>query len=149
LTELGEPPDRATERHLAGTVAARISREMVRLMSRYTGRGPTKARTTVNTNVVVVVFEDALTKGERNLVAAGEADSVREMRRSFHALMRDEAIETVEALTGRSVMALLSDVDPKENVAAQLFVLERRPDTGVAETAEASTDPDGAGPSVV
>jgi uncharacterized protein YbcI len=41
-----------------GRVAAEISRQMVRLLSRYTGRGPTHARTTLNTNVAVTVFQD-------------------------------------------------------------------------------------------
>jgi uncharacterized protein YbcI len=136
---LGTPSDPAEERRIAGSVAAQVSREMVKLMSRYTGRGPTKARATVNTNLVVVVFEDTLTRGELNLVAAGLGESVIQMRRGFQSLMRDEAIATVEALTGRRVMALLSDVAPSENVAAEVFVLDRRPDTGIAITAEAES----------
>jgi uncharacterized protein YbcI len=135
--QLGAPSDPSAERRIASSAAAQISREMVRLMSRYTGRGPTKARATVNTNLVVVVFEDTLTRGELNLVSAGQADSVIRMRRSFQSLMRDDAIAIVEGLTGRKVRALLSDVDPAQDVAAELFVLERLPDTGVAETVEA------------
>jgi uncharacterized protein YbcI len=133
---LGDPADPTAELRLAGSVAATISREMVRMMSRYTGRGPTKARTSVDANVVVVVLEDTLTRGELNLVAAGQAASVEQMRRSFHSLMRDEAVEMVQGLTGRRVTAVLSDIDTERNVAAQLFVLDRRPDTGVAATVE-------------
>jgi uncharacterized protein YbcI len=138
MTEPRPPQDTAAELEIAGSAAAQISREMVRLMSRYTGRGPTKARTTVNTNLVVVIFEDTLTRGELNLVAAGQGESVASMRRKFQALMRADAIAVVEELTGRRVTAMLADIDPDVNVAAELFVLERRPDTGVAATVEVS-----------
>jgi uncharacterized protein YbcI len=40
-----------------------ISNAIVGLLREYTGRGPTKARTTIRDNVVVVILEQALTKG--------------------------------------------------------------------------------------
>ena len=52
--------------------AAEISRAIVQLMARSAGRGPTKARTTLDAGHALVVVEDALTTGERGLVAAGE-----------------------------------------------------------------------------
>jgi hypothetical protein len=55
-------------------------------------------------------------------------------------MMRDEAIGIVEGLTNRHVIALLSDVDPAENVAGHLVILERRPGTGIAATVEATSD---------
>jgi len=113
---------------------------MVKLISRYTGRGPTKARATVNTNVILVVMEDTLTKGEQKLVAAGEQDAVRSMRRTYQDAMRAEAIGMVETVTGRTVISSLSDIDVERNVAAEVFVLEPRPDTGVAATVEAELD---------
>lgn len=96
----------------------------------------------MDTNVVVVVLEDTLTKGELNLVAAGLPESVVKMRRSFHSLIRGEAVKVVQGLTGRKVVSVLSDVDPERDVAAQVFVLDRRPDTGVVVTAGS----DGRGP---
>ena len=74
---VGPAASRDEERQLAGLLAARISTGMVQLMSRFTGRGPTKARTSVNTNLVVVVFEQTLTKGELNLVRAGQGEGWR------------------------------------------------------------------------
>ena len=86
-------------------------------------------------------MQDTLTTGEQNLVAAGQAASVIEMRRKFHEMMRAEAISVVEALTERPVLALLSDVDPQHNVAGQLFILERLGRRrGSLATAEASID---------
>ena len=117
--------------------ALAISNMMVRLLSRYTGRGPTKARTTLNTNIVVVLFEDALTRGEQNLVAAGQVDAVHDIRRTFHEVMRAEAIAGVEEVLGRRVVSCLGDVDPQANIAAIAFVLDRQPETGSAEVADA------------
>jgi uncharacterized protein YbcI len=140
LSELAghESASTQAERHHARSLAGEICTQIVRLTSRYTGRGPTRVTATVNTNLVAVVLQDTLTKGEQNLAAAGQIDAVIEMRRRFHEMMREEAIGIVEGLTGRHVLALLSDIDPNKNVAGQLYILERRPETGVAETVEAA-----------
>jgi uncharacterized protein YbcI len=125
-----------TERTTWQSASLAISNQMVQMLSRYTGRGPTKARTTLNTNVALVVFHDALTKGELNLVAAGQLDAVRMMRRTFHDLLRDDATASVEDILDRKVVACLADVDPEANVAAILFVLESQPESGRVEVGE-------------
>ena len=102
-----------------------------------TGRGPTRARTTLNANFVLVVLEDTLTKAESNLVAAGETEAVMRQRRTFTTLMRQQAIDAVEETTGRTVRAFLSDIAPEVGIAAQLFLLDPRPETGRAVVAEA------------
>ena len=117
-----------------GRVAAEISRQMVRLLSRYTGRGPTRARTTLNTNLAVTVFHEALTKAELNLAAAGQTAPVHHMRRTFQAVMREQAIDAIEQTTGRVVVAHLSDVDPEANIAAELFIFEPLPEDGLVGT---------------
>ena len=88
-----------------GSSAAEISRAIVQLMARTAGRGPTKARTTIDSGHALVVVEDALTTSERGLVAAGEHGLVRRQRAALQRLIRDEAIGAVEAATGRSVRA--------------------------------------------
>jgi uncharacterized protein YbcI len=108
----------------AYSAASRISTDMVQLMSRYTGRGPTKARAVINPGFVLVVLDDALTKGERSLVAAGELEAVRSQRRTFHELMRAEATARVEAVSGRRVSAALHDIAPEQGVAVVIFLLE-------------------------
>jgi len=120
------------------SAAARISNHMVRLMSRYTGRGPTTARTMLNTNSATVILHDTLTRAETNLVAAGESESVIQQRRTFHRMMRDEAVAAVEEATGRRVHAYLADIAPNEGIGAHVFVFEPRPETGEAYFAEAS-----------
>lgn len=130
------------DRQLHGSTASAISTRMVQLMSRYTGRGPTKARTTINTNVVVVVLQDTLTRGEENLVLAGDTAAVLTMRRTFHEMLRQEAVECVEQALDRTVQAFLADVDPVANVAALVFCLEHEPETGKVEV-DVTSDSDG------
>ena len=106
-----------------GRLAAEISREMVRLLHRYTGRGPTKARTTVARDHVVVMLADALTKGERTLVDAGFTDHVLDTRRRYQMAMRADAVRMVEDLTGRSVIGFMSDNHINPDLGAEIFVL--------------------------
>ncbi len=55
-----------------GELATRISNTVVRALSRTTGRGPTKAKTTLGPNGVFVVLQDTLTRGEQTLADAGQ-----------------------------------------------------------------------------
>jgi uncharacterized protein YbcI len=132
---------REARRTAPGSLAAEISREMVQLLSRYMGRGPTKARTTLDTNVVAVVLEDTLTRAERNLVDAGELEAVLFMRRTCQSMMRDEAVAKIEELTDRKVVAFLGDLDAKNNIAVQAFVLEARPEPASGPAPEEAVEP--------
>ena len=102
----------------------RRARATVQLMARTAGRGPTKARTSIDGGHALVVVEDALTTSERGLVAAGESGLVRRQRAALQGLIRDEAIAAVEPVTGRRVRLLLSDIAPEDGVAIQLFLFE-------------------------
>jgi uncharacterized protein YbcI len=108
-----------------GEVAATISREAVKILRDYTGRGPTKVRTVINTDLVVINFADALTKGEAKLVELGRSGHVLQMRRDFQAAMKDELVELVESALGRKVIAFMSDNHLDPDVAIEAFVLER------------------------
>ena len=123
--------------HRSQSPAALISNRMVRLMANYVGRGPTKARTTLNTNVAVVVFADTMTRAEQNLAAAGQADAVRSMRQTLHRSMREEAVAAVEEIIGRRVLAYMADIDTEADAASVVFTLEPRPESGTVEVAEA------------
>ena len=100
-----------------------ISNLVVRLLSEYTGRGPTKARTHFSENLITVVVQDLLTKGERSLIRDGKADLVLEMRRAYQLTMRHDFIAGIEEITGRVVIAFLSanHIDP--DMAIESFML--------------------------
>ena len=110
-----------------GRVAAAISTSVVHTIGEYTGRGPTKARTYLNTDVITVLLQDTLTKPERRLVSDGNAPAVLQTRELFQQMMREELIASVEDLTGRTVVAFVSanHIDP--DVSIESFVLEPEP----------------------
>jgi uncharacterized protein YbcI len=45
-----------------GQIAAVISTAVVHVFSEHTGRGPTRARTTIDGTTVVVILQDSMTK---------------------------------------------------------------------------------------
>lgn len=63
-----------------GPRAAAISNAMVQLLHEYSGRGPTRARTTIGADLIVCLLADTLTKSERKLVDGGEEPLVLEQR---------------------------------------------------------------------
>jgi len=109
-------------------VHAKISNAVVGIFREYTGRGPTKARTTIGQDLVVVILEDALTKGERVLADNGQEESVVLMRRGYQATMRAELVAAVEKLMQRRVRAFLSDQITSPDITAETFVLEPAPE---------------------
>jgi uncharacterized protein YbcI len=113
-----------TEHPGGGARAASISNLVVHLMSEYTGRGPTKARTYINADLVSVVLWDTLTKGERSLVRDGEEQRVLDMRKAFQSTMRAEMVSGIEQITGRSVLAFFSDNHVDPDMAVEVFFLE-------------------------
>jgi uncharacterized protein YbcI len=116
----------ATNRHTAasGVVTAAISNSMVRLLHRYTGRGPTRARTTIGEDIIVCVMEATLTKGEQSLVQDGKAEVVLHSRRAFQDTIEGEAISAVEELSGRHVVAFMSNNHIDPDLAVEVFILE-------------------------
>jgi uncharacterized protein YbcI len=110
------------------SVAASISNRVVQLMSAYTGRGPTKAWTSIDHDLVSVVLRDTLTKGERSLVCDGRSQLVLDMRKAYQQTMRQDLISAVEQSTGRKVIAFLSDNHIEPDIAIESFVLEPTPE---------------------
>ena len=106
------------------SIAAEVSKTMVRLLSEYTGRGPTKARTTIDGDLVVTLLRDTLTKGERRLADLGEIETVLDMRRAFQRSMADEASVAIGGLVGRPVIGFMSANHADPDLAVEVFVLE-------------------------
>jgi uncharacterized protein YbcI len=107
-----------------GSVAASISNRVVQLLNSYTGRGPTRAWTVVDDELISVVLRDTLSKGERRLVVDGRRELVLSMRKAYQDTMRSDLVAAVEELTGRTVIAFLSDNHIDPDIAIESFVLE-------------------------
>lgn len=107
----------------AGSITAAISNAAVQILAEYTGRGPTKARTSIHDDVVLILMQDTLTKAERSLLKAGQGDFVLETRHRFQTTMRNDLVGAVERLTHRSVIAFMSTNHTEPDMAVEIFVL--------------------------
>jgi uncharacterized protein YbcI len=113
-----------------GELAATISNTVVRALARTTGRGPTKARTTIGENGVFVVLQDSMTIGERTLADHGEGEAVLDLRRRWQRVMQADVSKEIEQLTGRKVIGFMSDNHIDPDLAVEVFVLEPLPRAG-------------------
>jgi len=110
-----------------GELAAQISNTVVRALARTTGRGPTKAKTTLGPNGVFVVLQDTLTRGERTLADAGQHEAVLDLRHRWQMIMKQDVSREIEELTGRKVIGFMSDNHIDPDLAVEVFVLEPVP----------------------
>lgn len=117
-----------SERLSGGSLSFAISNALVAMLRDYTGRGPTKSRTTIRENVVVVLLEQTLTKGEQMLVRSGRSGQVLTLRHEYQEAMREESSAKVAELTGRKVVAFLSANHLDPDLAAEIYVLDGPPD---------------------
>jgi uncharacterized protein YbcI len=126
-----------------GTLSAAISNAVVQCVREYTGRGPTKARTTIGIDMVITRLEDTLTKGERSLADSGKGDMVIDIRRCFQMTMREALVGRIEELTGRKVIAFMSDNHIEPDMGVEIFVLEPSSSNGDGSRPDdaASTEP--------
>jgi uncharacterized protein YbcI len=80
---------------------ARISIEMAHLYNELFGRGPTKSVSNfARPDLLVCTLENSLTAAERNMVALGEHQRLRDIRMLFQHASDPEFKEAVERLTG-------------------------------------------------
>ena len=131
------PDLRDAARPPGSSMTVSISNAIVGLVREYAGRGPTKARTTIRDNVVVVLLEQSLTKGEQVLVEKGRGENVIALRHDFQEAMRNEANARVGEITGQKVLAMLSANHLDPDLAAEVFVLDGPP---VLRAHEPTTD---------
>src|SRR3954453_5295823 len=106
-----------------GEVRARISREIVRLQAEYYGKGPTKAKTYIVDDLVVVVLEESFTRAEKTLVDRGEREAIQQIRRRFQQQMAENFTGVVEQATGRKVKAFLSETNLEHDISVETFLL--------------------------
>lgn len=105
-----------------GALVSQLSREIVQLHARLYGRGPTKARSYLQSDYAVCILEEIFTTAERTLIGAGAGDHVSETRKKFQEAVKKEFIDVVERITGRSVRVFLSQVDIEANLAIEFFI---------------------------
>ena len=119
--------------HPNGALADAISTTVVKALARTTGRGPTKAKTTIGDNGVFVVLQDTLTVGEQTLSDAGEGQAVLDLRRRWQRVMEVDVSREIEELTGREVVGFMSDNHIDPDLAVEVFVLKPVPEALTAD----------------
>jgi uncharacterized protein YbcI len=107
-----------------GRLLAEITNRIVAFMREHYGRGPIKAKTYVLDNLIVCVLTDGFLAIERTMVAGGEQDLVLEMRRDFQSLMKQRYSEMIEDLTGRKVLAFLSQAHIEPDLTVAMFLMD-------------------------
>jgi uncharacterized protein YbcI len=117
-----QSPDAGTG---AGEQLAAVTNGIVRLFHEYYGRGPTRAKSYIlDDRILVCVLEETMTKVEKTLVENGHGDKVREVRLTFQEAMAEEFKREVVQALGREVIAYHSQLTLEPDLGFEFFVLE-------------------------
>jgi uncharacterized protein YbcI len=106
-----------------GDVLTAISDGLVALLKEYYGRGPTRAKSYYQDDLVVCVLRGGFTRVERTLMEGGREDSVIQQRMDFQDLMRARFEQVVEEATGRRVIGFMSGNQQDPDLMCEVFVL--------------------------
>jgi uncharacterized protein YbcI len=109
-----------------GERLAAVSNALVGLLRQGYGRGPTKAKSHLLDDLLLVVMEDILTTVEHTLVARGREELVRDVRLAYQEAESDRFIDAVERTVERKVVAYHSQVTFRPDMAFEIFVLDPR-----------------------
>ena len=108
-----------------GQLLAAISNSIVSILREHYGRGPMKAKTYVMDDLVVVVMRGAgFTPLEQTIMDDDGADRVVAMRHDFQRVMADRYRNTIEELTGRKVVAFLSQAHVEPDITIEIFFVD-------------------------
>jgi uncharacterized protein YbcI len=108
-----------------GETLMAIANGMMSIYKSQFGRGPTHARADwAGEDLISVVLEGTLTPAERNLIAMGEHQRLRDLRLFFQYSSVKPLCEVVERHTGRKVKAFISGIDTLcDGLSIETFVL--------------------------
>ena len=108
-----------------GKLLAEISTRVVAILREHYGRGPMKAKTYALDDLVVVVMRGSgFTSLEKTIMDSGEPDRVVDMRHDFQRMMTARFTDTIEELTGRNVVAFLSQAHVEPDITMEIFFID-------------------------
>jgi uncharacterized protein YbcI len=119
-------PEEARPAPLAGgKLLAEISTRIVAILREKYGRGPIKAKTYVLDDLIVVVMRGSgFTSLEKTIMDSGEPDRIVDMRHDFQRMATRQFTETIEELTGRHVVAFLSQAHVEPDITMEIFFVD-------------------------
>ena len=110
---------------VGGHLLAAISNSIVRILRDHYGRGPMKAKTYALDDLIVVVMRGSgFTALEQTIMDSGEPGRVIEMREDFQRTMATRYKETIRELTGRNVVAFLSQAHVEPDITMEIFFMD-------------------------
>ncbi len=104
---------------------AEISKSMMRVYKEQFGREPERAHSHyVGPDAIACFLRGTLTRAERRLSTLDEHQRLRDMRMLFQYSAEDEFRLAIEDITGRVVIAFISGIDTRSDIASEIFMLE-------------------------
>jgi uncharacterized protein YbcI len=121
-----------------GRLLAQISTSFVAMLREHYGRGPMKAKTYALDDVIVVVMRGSgFTALEQTIMDSGQPGRVVAMREDFQNVMAGRYKDTIEQLTGRKVVAFLSQAHVEPDITVEMFFVDGPlPGSGAVELIE-------------
>ncbi|HYI35300.1 MAG TPA: Na-translocating system protein MpsC family protein [Thermoleophilaceae bacterium] len=108
-----------------GQLLAEISTTIVGILRDHYGRGPMKAKTYALDDIIVCVMRGSgFTPLEKTIMESGKPDRVVEMREDFQRVMADRYKNAIERLTGRKVLAFLSQAHVEPDITMEIFFVD-------------------------
>jgi uncharacterized protein YbcI len=121
----GDPGEQPRRPLSGGPLLSAISTEIVGLLREHYGRGPMRAKTYILDDLVVCVLRNGFTKHEQTMMESGEGERVVEMRHDFQRMMGERYKGLIEELTGRKVIAFLSQSHVDPDITLEVFFVDR------------------------
>lgn len=106
-----------------GDVLTAISDGMVALLKEFYGRGPTRAKSYFQDDLVVCLLRGGFSTVERTLLEGGRGAAVISQRMEFQNLMRDRFEAVIKTATGRDVIGFMSGNQQDPDIMCEVFIL--------------------------
>jgi uncharacterized protein YbcI len=106
-----------------GDVLTAISDGMVALLKEFYGRGPTRAKSYYEDDLVVCVLRGGFSRVEETLLEGGRGQAVIQQRMEFQEVMRGRFTDVIEAATGRRVIGFMSGNQQHPDLMCEVFIL--------------------------
>jgi uncharacterized protein YbcI len=118
-------PSEGDARLAGGHLLAAISKSIVAILRDHYGRGPMKAKTYALDDIIVVVMRGSgFTPLEQTIMDSGDPDRVIAMREGFQRVMAAKYKQTIKDLTGREVVAFLSQAHVEPDITLEIFFID-------------------------
>jgi uncharacterized protein YbcI len=96
---------------------------MVALLKEFYGRGPTRAKSYYDDDLVVCVLRGGFSRVEETLLAGGRGNAVIQQRMEFQEVMRERFAKVIEDATGKQVIGFMSGNQQDPDMMCEVFIL--------------------------